>query len=135
MLGLPIGRQAHDLVLVAVMRKTEVLRQRLIEDAERMCEIHLSFDGHRAPATQPPGRACEVTEAVHRDGGGFVERRNERCRSEVREMVVKVMSLSPEALAGEGLSEQFFCTAASGARAQFLKHQRSEERRVGKVGG
>src|SRR5256885_10087703 len=123
MLGLPIGRQAHYLVLVAVTRKTEVLRQRLVEDAERMWEIHLSFDGHGAPATQPPGRACEVTETVHRDGGGFVERRDEKCRSEVREMVVNVMSLSPEALARERLSEQFFCTAASGARAQFLKHQ------------
>src|SRR5258708_10101241 len=115
------------------MRKTEVLRERLVEDAERVRKVHLPLDRHRTPATQPPGRACEVTETIHRDGGGFVERRHEKCGSEVREMVVNVMSPSGEALAREGLREQFFGTAASGARAQFLQHQRKRGTRSNQV--
>ena len=36
--GLAVRRKPHDLVLVAVMRKAEILGERLIEDAERMRE-------------------------------------------------------------------------------------------------
>ena len=36
--GLAVGSKPHHLVLVAVVRKAEILRQRLIKDAERMRE-------------------------------------------------------------------------------------------------
>src|SRR5271167_1511948 len=35
-----IGGEPHYLVLVAIVRKAEVLRDRLIEDTERMRKIH-----------------------------------------------------------------------------------------------
>src|SRR5213083_1629882 len=38
-LRLAIGREAHDFVFVAVMRKPEVLRQRLVKDSEGMWEV------------------------------------------------------------------------------------------------
>ena len=42
--GLPIRSEAHHLVLVAIMRKAEILRQRLVKDAERVQESKL---GHQ----------------------------------------------------------------------------------------
>src|SRR5437762_3671858 len=41
---LAIGRKAHDLVLVTVVRKAEILRDGLIEDAERMREEYPAFN-------------------------------------------------------------------------------------------
>ena len=40
---LAVRREPHDLVFVAVVRKTEVLSQTLVEDAERMGEVHTSL--------------------------------------------------------------------------------------------
>ena len=41
---LAIGREAHDLVLVAIMREADELRHRLVEDAQRMWEINAAVD-------------------------------------------------------------------------------------------
>src|SRR5581483_11822632 len=47
---LPVRREPHDLVFVAVMREAEVLRERLVEDPERMREVHLVLDRDGAAA-------------------------------------------------------------------------------------
>ena len=49
-----VGRQPHHFVFVAVMRKAEILRDRLIENAERMREQRpaLDVDGRASPTPQ-----------------------------------------------------------------------------------
>src|SRR5262245_13669098 len=49
-----IGRKPHDLVLVAVVGKSEKLGQRLIEDAERMGKIDAPIDPNRGALTDTP---------------------------------------------------------------------------------
>ena len=68
---LAIGRQSHHFVLVAIVRKSQILRQRLIEDAERMWEMHPALDidhGRRCPTPQAalaksPNPSTETTAA------------------------------------------------------------------------
>src|SRR5947208_10156557 len=71
--GCAIGRQAHYLVLVAIVREAEVLGQRLVEDAERMREVHPPFHSYVGPAADPPSGAAEVAEAVDRNDDRLVE--------------------------------------------------------------
>ena len=54
---LAIGREPHDLVLVAIVRKAQILGQRLVEDAERMREPYAPVHGNgRALAHYPRQR-------------------------------------------------------------------------------
>ena len=82
------------------------MRQRLIEDAERMREIHPSIDGDVCALADPPGRAGEIAEAVDRDDDGFLERRNVKGRGKMREMMLDPVHLATEALAGKARCQQ-----------------------------
>ena len=53
---LAVGSKPHHLVLVAVVRKAEILRQRLIEDAERMRKIDAAVDRDLRAAARRPRR-------------------------------------------------------------------------------
>ena len=69
-----VGREAHDLVLVTVMREAEILGQRLIENAERMREVNLPIQGKGRSLAGAPRGTGEVAETVDRDNDCFVER-------------------------------------------------------------
>ena len=73
-LGLAVRREAHDLVLVAVVRETEELREGGVEDAERVREDDAVEDLEAVAAAD--GEQCrrEVAEAVERENRGFLER-------------------------------------------------------------
>ena len=62
--GLAIGCQPHDFIFISVMRKANVLRQRLIEHAQRMWEINSAVDINVGAATTSPCRARKVAETV-----------------------------------------------------------------------
>ena len=62
---LAIGREAHHLVLVAVVREADELRHRLVEDAQRMREVDAAVDRDLAALAQTPGRRGKIAEAVH----------------------------------------------------------------------
>ena len=56
--GVEVGRLAvrsepHHLVLVAIVRKAEILRERLVEDAERMRKIYPPCDRKIGPVPRP----------------------------------------------------------------------------------
>ena len=118
-----VGRQAHDLVFVAVMREAEVLGERLEEDAERMRKVDLLVDRDRAAAPQAPGRAGKVTETVHRHRSRFVEGRGEKGRGEVRAVMLYEMHLAVEGLRHGPLKERVD-TLTLAFVADALEHQR-----------
>ena len=127
---LAIGREAHDLVFVAVMRKAQILRQRLIEDAERMREIHASVDGDGLASADPPRSAGEVAEAVDRDDDGFGERRNMEGRGKMREMMLDPVHLAMKALSREARCQQLLDAPARSPVPEPVEN----EREVGTVG-
>src|SRR5712691_3416969 len=101
-----IGRKPHHLVLVPVIRKTEILGERLVENAERMGEMHPALDSELAPPPYRPGRAREITEAVDRHHGRFLERRYIEDRREMRQVVLDVVECAAKTLARKGLAEK-----------------------------
>ena len=97
------------------MRKAEILRQRLIEDAERMRKIHPSIDRDVCALARPPGRAGEIAEAIDRDDDRLFERRNMKGRGQMREVMLDPVHLATEALAGKARCQQI--RDGSGAHA------------------
>ena len=102
----PVRREAHHLVLVAVIGKAEILGQSLIEDAERVREIYPTLDRDVAFPTDTPCRAGEITETVDRDDSRFLERRNVKGRRQMREMVLDIVDRAAKAVSGECLGEE-----------------------------
>ena len=88
---LPVRREPHDLVLVAVLREPQVLGQRLVEDAERVREVDAPVESHVGTRADAPRRAREVAEPVDRDERPPPERRDEERRRLMREMVLDVL--------------------------------------------
>jgi len=62
--GRAVGRKPHHLVLVAVMGKAEILRERLVEDAERVREMHPPLNRDARAASHAPGGTGKIAEAV-----------------------------------------------------------------------
>ena len=107
------------------MRKAEILRQRLIEDAERMREIDAAVDGDLRPAADAPGGAGEIAEAIDRNDDRLIEGRDVKGRGQMRQMM-----FDPMHLRHENAGRESFASSKSGmllrARAIFLsrlKHQ------------
>ena len=96
---LAVGRKPHDLVFIAVIRKTKVLRQRLIKDAEGMREIDFVLHLDRRATPDPPGRAGEIAKTIHRHRDRFFERRHQKRRSQVRQMVLNMSHLRAQRFA------------------------------------
>src|ERR1700758_3072804 len=61
-----VGREAHHLVLVSVMREPEILGKGLVKDAERVGKIHSTLDGDVSSLTNTPCGAGKVAEAIDR---------------------------------------------------------------------
>ena len=99
---LAVRREPHDFVLVAIMRKAQILRERLIEDAKRMRKKHASIDGDVGAPADPPGSAGEIAEAIDRDNDRLIEWRNVKGRGQMREMMFDPMHLAMKSLAREG---------------------------------
>ena len=72
----PIWSKAHDLIFVPVIRKAQVMGERLIEDAERMRKVDPSCDTDVTPLTDAPRRAGKVAKTIDRDNDRLFERRN-----------------------------------------------------------
>jgi hypothetical protein len=62
------------------MGKAEILRERLVEDAERVREMHPAVDLDVGALRDPPGGAGKIAEAIDRGDNGFLERRDMECR-------------------------------------------------------
>jgi len=62
-----IGRKPHDLVLVAVVGKSEKLCERLIEDAERMGKIDAPIDPNRGALANAPSSARKIAKSIDRN--------------------------------------------------------------------
>jgi hypothetical protein len=69
---LAVRAEAHDLELVAVVRKPEVLRDRQVEQAERVRKEHVAVDRHAWAGDAAPRGADEVAEPVDRADRRFV---------------------------------------------------------------
>src|SRR5262245_46874915 len=101
-----IGREAHNLVLVAVMRKAQILGQRLIEDAERMREIDPPTIGDVTALADAPGRAGEVPESIDRNDDGLRKWRNVESRGKMGQMMFNLVHLTAEELARKVFRQQ-----------------------------
>src|ERR1022692_1307549 len=58
--GLAVRREAHHLVLIAIVREAEILGQRLVEEPKRMREVDAPLYREFVTAADAPGRAGEV---------------------------------------------------------------------------
>ena len=90
---LPIGRQPHDLVLVTVVGKAQILGHRLVEDAKRVRKVDPPFDVDRVVATHAPSGTGEIAKTVDGHNRGLAEGRDEKARSQVGEVVLDPMQL------------------------------------------
>ena len=121
---LTVGCQPHHLVLVAVIRKTEILGQRLIENAQRMRKIDLVFDLDAIATADAPGRTGKVAKAIHRHGHRLFERRHQKRRAQMRKMVLDVPHPGMQGLAGKGPQQLFGHPRALALVAKAVEHQR-----------
>src|SRR6202030_2085345 len=62
--GLAIGCEPHNFVLVAIVREAQILRQRLIEDAQRMRKISPPVDRNVLALPDSPRSASKVPKSV-----------------------------------------------------------------------
>src|SRR5205823_1035870 len=72
-----VRREAHDLEFVAVVREAEILREREIQQPERVRKVHALADMEAGALDLSPRRADEIAEAVNRAHGRIVERADE----------------------------------------------------------
>ncbi len=87
-LRLPVRRQPHHLVLVAVSVEPQVLGDGGVEKAQRMRKRHLAVHVDAVPAAGAPHAAGEVAQPVQRKQRRLLERRDEEARREVGAMVL-----------------------------------------------
>src|SRR5262245_9990500 len=71
-----VWREPHHLVFVAVVRESEILRQRLVEDAERVRKIDSLRHRKIRSRSKAPGRAGKISKTVHRYSERLLERRH-----------------------------------------------------------
>ena len=125
---LAVRREPHHLVFVAVMRKAEILRQRLVKDAERMRKIDPILHLDSGPATDAPRGAGEIAEAVHRHDHRLLERRDMKRRGQMRQMVLHRVHLAAKRWSGNACAK---CSAIP-ARSRLLRMRSSTSPRSGR---
>src|SRR5215207_8710432 len=86
-----IRREAHDLALVAVMRKSEKLRRSRVEDAGRVWILHLAQYVDRVVFACCPHRRDEISETVDRKQCCLFEWRHEEATGEMCTMMFDVV--------------------------------------------
>src|SRR5215471_7293110 len=74
---LAVRRKPHHLVLVAILGESEELRERRVEQAQRMRELDRAPDLNLVAAPDTPHDAAEVAEPVDRNDGGLIKWRCE----------------------------------------------------------
>src|SRR6266511_2470462 len=72
--GAAIGRKPHHFVLVSIMRKAEILGQRLIKGPKRVWKIYSVVYRYFSVRRHAPGCAREIAETVDGDNGRLVKR-------------------------------------------------------------
>ena len=103
---LAVGREPHDLVLVAVMGKAEVLGERLVEDAERVRKEDTPLNPDVGALPHAPGGAAEISKTVDGDDDGLLEWRDVEGGGEMGEMVLDMVQRGAQALARKILGEE-----------------------------
>ena len=73
-LWLSVRSKPHNLVLIAIVREAQILRQRLVEDAERMGEEDVAVNPDVVAVTDPPSSASEITKTINGDDHCLIER-------------------------------------------------------------
>src|SRR5262245_9904964 len=71
--GFAIRREPHNLVLITIMRKAQILCKGLIENAERVWKVYPPIDGDVVTLPDTPGCAREIAEAIDRNGNRFLK--------------------------------------------------------------
>ena len=85
--GVPVRRQAHQLVLAAVDREAKVVGEGGVEEPDRVREVQLAQDLHLAPAAPADRRGRPLADAVDGEDRSLVERRRVEGARRVRQMV------------------------------------------------
>jgi hypothetical protein len=67
--------------------ESQVLRNGLVEYAERMWKVYAPVSRDDVSRRNPPSGTGEVAEAVNRNDGRLIKRANMKCGGEVREMM------------------------------------------------
>ena len=75
--GLAVRREPHQLVLAAVDGETAVVRERRIQQAERVGKAHFLGQRNAVVPPHPEAGRRPLADAVNREDGGLVERRRE----------------------------------------------------------
>src|SRR5262245_16267523 len=83
-----VWSESHHLVFVAVVRETEILRERLVEYPERVRKIDPSCDRKIRPCSKTPGRAGKISKAIDRYSDGLLEWRHVERRGQMCKMVL-----------------------------------------------
>src|SRR6266849_10235546 len=87
----PVSRQAHHLVLVTIVEKSQVLGQRQIEEPERMGKRHAIENLDPLSFAPPDHCADKISEPVHRDHGAGLEWRHQKRRREMGPVMFHMM--------------------------------------------
>src|SRR5262249_32420428 len=101
-----VGGEPHNLVFIAVVRKAEILRQRLVENSQRMREVHAPVHRNRICATDAPGRAREIAETIDGYGCRLRERRNVKSGIKMRQVVLDAVERALEVFPGKRLFQE-----------------------------
>src|SRR3954452_19172776 len=105
------------------MRKAEILRHGLIENAKRVGKENLSVHGQGCAAAGAPCAAGEVPKSIYRDGDGFCEGTDVKGGRQMGHMVLNGMHFAAETLPKQMSLEQFRDALASLAVSQPVQNQ------------
>src|ERR1051325_4509238 len=92
-LRLAVRAEPHHFVFVAVLPEAQILRQRRVEDSERVRKSDRAIDRELIAASDSPHAAGEISQPVDRQQRRFVKRRNEKRAREMRLVVLDPMYL------------------------------------------
>src|SRR5262245_45274230 len=101
-----IGRKPHDLVLVTIVRKSEKLCQRLIEDAKRMRKVDTPIDPNSRTISDAPSGTGKIAKSIDRNHDRPFKRRDMESRGQMCNMVLHGVNRSVECSAGYNLFYQ-----------------------------
>ncbi len=141
---LPVGGEAHQLVLVPETREPEEVRERLIEVPQRMGVGDRTVDLQPGPLALAPHRRYEVAHAVERDARRLLEGGAEERARHVGAVVLDTVELGSELLGrnfqrlGQGRAnvEDVGRVAQAGAKKAHARRVLEHEQRLAvKVGG
>src|SRR5215471_4408920 len=86
-----VSSQTHHFVFVAMLWKSEKLRKRSVEEAQRVRELHSAANIDPVAASNTPHAATEVAKTIDGNNGAFVERGSEECAGQVGPMMLDMV--------------------------------------------